>query len=129
MVSNGKGPSTFDGPKPDSLAQRPALRASGPASRSIHQFGLEDHQLSRSGLIESGDMAHSFPRRIAGERTDTKFTLVDDDKPLSYVEGFCQDSRAYACVLENTGIVLFQLAVSPALKEVGGQDIGHATSC
>jgi hypothetical protein len=48
MVSNGKGPSTFDGPKPDSLAQRPALRASGPASRSIHQFGLEDHQLIRA---------------------------------------------------------------------------------
>jgi hypothetical protein len=83
----------------------------------------------RSGLRERRHGALLSARRIAGERTDTKFTLADDDKPLSYVEGLCQDRRAYACVLENIGIVLFQLAVSPALKEVGGKDIGHVTSC
>jgi hypothetical protein len=34
--------SPADGPKPDSLALRPALVDLGPASRSIRQFGLED---------------------------------------------------------------------------------------
>src|SRR5258706_9464050 len=45
--------SPADGPKPVSLALRPALVDLGPASRSIRQFGLEDQMPSRPGLPQA----------------------------------------------------------------------------
>jgi len=47
--------SPADGPKPDSLALRPALVDLGPASRSIRQFGLEDQMPFRPGLPQASD--------------------------------------------------------------------------
>src|SRR5258706_10351473 len=45
--------SPADGPKPDSLALRPALVDLGPAPRSIRQFGLEDQMPFRPGLPQA----------------------------------------------------------------------------